>query len=100
MYLRSLNGNLVELEGFSEFRASRRQDLPEVYIRDGGFYLISDSLAKKGILFAKNPNYFLRQYPWNINIDSKYDLAAAKSISNLEVVDDPNSKSHHYKEYL
>jgi N-acylneuraminate cytidylyltransferase len=94
------NCKLNPFMGSDKLSRDRRQDLDPVYIRDGGFYLISDSLAKKGILFAKNPNYFLRQYPWNINIDSKYDLAAAKSISNLEVVDDPNSKSHDYKEYL
>ena len=86
--------------GSDRISRDRRQDLDPVYIRDGGFYLISDSLAKKGMLFAKHPNFFFRQYPWSINIDSKYDLVAAKSISNLEVVDDPNSKSHDYKEYL
>ena len=94
------NSKLNPFMGSDRLSRDRRQDLDPVFIRDGGFYLISDSLAKKGILFAKNPNYFLRQYPWNINIDSKYDLAAAKSISNLEVVDDPNSKSHDYKQYL
>lgn len=94
------NSKLKPFMGSDRLSRDRRQDLDPVYIRDGGFYLISDSLAEKGMLFAKNPNFFLRKYPWNINIDSKYDLAAAKSISNLEVEGDPNSKFHDYKEFL
>jgi CMP-N-acetylneuraminic acid synthetase len=43
MYFINPNGNLQELEGFSAYRSLRRQDLPPVYIRDGGFYLIGDN---------------------------------------------------------
>jgi len=93
------NSKLIPFMGSDRLSRDRRQDLDPVYIRDGGFYLFSDSLAKKGMLFAKTPNFFLRQYPWNINIDSKFDLAAAKSISNLEVVSDPNYRFRDYREY-
>jgi CMP-N-acetylneuraminic acid synthetase len=86
------NNKLISLSGTDRLMRDRRQDLERVYIRDGGFYLFSDSLAKKSKLFSRNPDFFIREYPWNINIDSRYDLAAALSIEKSEVSNDPNSK--------
>jgi CMP-N-acetylneuraminic acid synthetase len=86
------NGKLISLAGMEKLTRNRRQDLDRIYIRDGGFYLFSDAIAKKNKLFSKNPDFFIRNYPWNINIDSRYDLAAALSIEKLEVISDPNNK--------
>jgi len=68
----------------------RRQALKQIYIRDGGFYLFSDKLAAKGKLFSNNPHFFVRKFPWTINIDSLHDLKLAKSIAKKEVCNDPN----------
>jgi CMP-N-acetylneuraminic acid synthetase len=69
----------------------RRQALKKVYIRDGGFYLFSDKLAVKGKLFSRNPYYFVRKFPWTINIDTLQDLNLAKSIQKKAVNHDPNN---------
>jgi CMP-N-acetylneuraminic acid synthetase len=90
MYLEK-NNKLVSLPGMSKFSRYRRQDLERIYKRDGAFYLFSDSLAKKSKLFSNEPDFFVRDYPWNIDIDSQYDLAAALSINKLEVINDPNN---------
>jgi len=92
MYLRSPNGNLKELEGFSEFRASRRQDLPEVYIRDGGFYVIGDDLILNMKQYNKNPFCLIRNYPWTINIDGENDILIAQGIKNIDIQNDPNER--------
>lgn len=92
MYLRSLNGNLVELEGFSEFRVSRRQDLPEVYIRDGGFYVIGDDLISNMKQYNKNPICLIRNYPWTINIDGENDILIAQRVKNIDIQNDPNER--------
>ena len=86
------NGKLSSLSSIDKLRRDRRQDLEDIYIRDGGFYLFSDSLADKKKLFSENPDFFIRKYPWNINIDTRYDLAAALSIDEIEVRNDPNNK--------
>jgi len=86
------NGKLLPLSGIDRLSRDRRQDLEDIYIRDGGFYLFSDSLAEKKKLFSENPDFFVRKYPWNINVDTRYDLAAALSIEEIEVRNDPNNK--------
>jgi CMP-N-acetylneuraminic acid synthetase len=85
------SGKLLSISRVDKLSRERRQDLEKIYIRDGGFYLFSDSLAKKNKLFSRTPNFFVRNYPWNINIDSRYDLAAALSIKEFEVNNDPNN---------
>lgn len=69
----------------------RRQELKQIYIRDGGFYLFSDKLAAKGKLFSKNPYYFVRKFPWTINIDTVQNLNTAKLITKKTVNCDPNN---------
>lgn len=69
----------------------RRQALKRIFIRDGGFYLFSDKLASKGKLFSSNPHFFIRKFPWTINIDTLQDLNMAKTISNKVVSNDPNN---------
>jgi len=73
----------------------RRQALKKIYIRDGGFYLLSDKLASEGKIFSLNPNFFVRKFPWTINIDTKENLLLAKSVSKNQVERDPNYLSNY-----
>lgn len=70
---------------------SRRQDLSEIYIRDGGFYLLSEKLVKKNITYNQSPLYFERRMPWSINIDTYYSLVLSKNIPREIVLSDPNN---------
>lgn len=90
MYRLNKDSTLVELGGFTEFRYSRRQDLPELYIRDGGFYIIGDNLIIQKMQYSSNPMSLIRSFPWSINIDGREDLIIAKAIEKFEVEDDPN----------
>lgn len=65
------------IDGFQEFRQTRRQDLPPVYIRDGAFYVIGTNLIKQGLQFSQNPEGFVRDAPWTTNIDTAADVAIA-----------------------
>jgi CMP-N-acetylneuraminic acid synthetase len=90
MYFIDLKGKLKEIGGFSKFRFYRRQDLPDVFIRDGGFYIIGDLLIKKKMQYSTNPNCLVRKFPWSINIDNVSDLQLSQKIKSTEVSDDPN----------
>jgi len=84
------NSRLVSLLKNKADIYKRRQALKQIYIRDGGFYLFSDKLASEGKLFSLNPNFFIRKFPWTINIDTKENLLLARSVSKNEVSRDPN----------
>lgn len=84
------NSRLVSLLKNRTDLYKRRQALKQVYIRDGGFYLFSDKLASKGKLFSLKPNFFVRKFPWTINIDTLENLLLAKSVSKNAVDRDPN----------
>ena len=75
----------------SQNEFTRRQDLERLYVRDGGFYVISDELARKGLLLAENSDFIVRKYPWSINIDGFEDLKSAQSVGLEDVMKDPNS---------
>lgn len=62
-----------------------RQELPQVYLRDGGFYLIGKNLVKEGLQFSSSPYYKLREFPWTINVDSPHDLLLATSLAASNV---------------
>jgi len=68
----------------------QRQDLEPLYIRDGAFYFFSDELAKSDKLKNDCPDFLIRNFPWNINIDTMQDLQLARSIEKNQVLDDPN----------
>jgi len=59
---------------------NRRQELPRLFIRDGGFYFIGKNLISRGHQFSNNPKGFLRNFPWNINLDAIADLMVAQSV--------------------
>ena len=90
MYQMESNGLLSSLNIFNEFRAHRRQDLPPVYIRDGGYYLMSDYVISRKLQFTKNPIGIIRDSPWTVNIDSPFDLELARLIPLMSFRDDPN----------
>lgn len=90
MYFMNTNKELEPLEGFAKFRYDRRQDLPEIFIRDGGFYIIGDTLISSELQYTDKPRSFVRKFPWTINIDSTKDLILAQNINPSEVKDDPN----------
>ena len=90
MYNMNSNKDLEQLGGFEKYQYFRRQDLPEVYIRDGGFYIIGDSLVAGGIQYTDKPKSFIREFPWSINIDSRKDLVLAQNTSATEIKEDPN----------
>ena len=76
--LESDSNRLVSLKGYEHVKAVRRQDLEPVYLRDGAFYCISDSLVASGKQFSDDPTPIIRTGPWTINIDSEMDLALAR----------------------
>jgi CMP-N,N'-diacetyllegionaminic acid synthase len=90
MYKTSKNNKLSRLSGFEKFFNSRRQDLPKIYIRDGGFYIIGRNLIEKRLQYSQAPQSLVRVFPWTINIDSESDLKLAASIKIEEVYDDPS----------
>jgi CMP-N-acetylneuraminic acid synthetase len=90
MYSMNANNKLEPLEGFAKYRYNRRQNLPEIFIRDGGFYVIGDTLISLEVQYSDQPNSFPRKYPWTINIDSTKDLILAQNINRSEIKNDPN----------
>jgi len=70
----------------------RRQDLEGLYVRDGGFYITSDSLLADGQFMSSNPSFVIRSSPWHINIDTEEDIRFAQSVSSEVIFGDPNSK--------
>jgi N-acylneuraminate cytidylyltransferase len=93
MYRLLPSGELIELGGFEADRASRRQDLPRIYIRDGGYYIIGSSLVKAKLQYSAKPMSLVRDNPWSINIDTEHDLLIAQSVKDFEIASDPNSES-------
>ena len=81
--LESNSNNLVSLKGYEHLKAARRQDLDPVYLRDGAFYCISDSLVALGRQFSDDPTPIIRTGPWTINIDNEMDLALARLYSDI-----------------
>ena len=93
MYRLLPSGELGELGGFEVDRASRRQDLSSIYIRDGGYYIIGSSLVKAKLQYTVKPMSLVRENPWSINIDTEHDLLIAQSVKDFEIASDPNSES-------
>jgi CMP-N-acetylneuraminic acid synthetase len=90
MYELNTKNILEPLQGYSDYRSARRQDLPPVYIRDGAFYIIGEKLIAKKIQFSNQPKAFVREFPWSINIDSIGDLLTAQNINHATISFDPN----------
>jgi len=91
MYKLGRNETLKRLRGFGKYKQSRRQDLPELFIRDGGFYLIGDELILAQRQYSNKPKSIRRSFPYSINIDNSVDLQIARNIEGYSV-EDPNEK--------
>jgi len=88
MYVRANDNCLENLGVFRGLETVNRQELPEVFIRDGAFYSIGDSLVSQGIQVGNLPRFFQREYPWTINIDDEKSLKLARNESRkLEAAD-------------
>ncbi len=89
MYRLTRRSKAKRLRGFRNDYHKRRQDLPPVYIRDGGIYFIGAKLVRNKLQYSENPTVYPRQFPWSINIDSEIDLLTAQNISREQVAQDP-----------
>jgi CMP-N,N'-diacetyllegionaminic acid synthase len=59
---------------------ANRQELPEVYIRDGAVYIVSIQALNKGSQYGSRRGYFIREDEININIDTRLDLILARAV--------------------
>lgn len=71
---------LVRLPGFDSHEFSPRQRLPEVYLRDGAFYILGSDLARLGLQLGQSPQFLERFWPYTINVDTLPDLEEARKI--------------------
>ena len=84
MYSMTLDHQLVSLGLGEGLEAANRQELPSIYIRDGGFYVIGDALVRAGKQFSSQAIGVVREFPWTINIDKPEDLLLARLIGSVE----------------
>jgi CMP-N,N'-diacetyllegionaminic acid synthase len=94
MYRNGSKGTLKPESSYQKFYYKRRQDLPEVFIRDGGFYIIGNNLVENKLQYSRNPMPFYRDEPWSLNIDKNQELFLAKSLENSRIKEDPNESGN------
>ena len=84
-----VSGNVLHSLGINpEDEFSPRQELEEMFIRDGGFYLVTPSMAKQRVPVQRGSSFFPREFPYSLNIDSPIDLALARSILEKKIWSD------------
>jgi len=83
------DGLFEGIKSYHEYRHSRRQDCPNLFIRDGGYYVIGLDLVKKKLQTNPQVVGIIRKNPYSINIDSESDFVLANHYLN-EATDDPN----------
>ena len=64
---------------------SPRQKLEEVFIRDGGYYLLTPAMARQRVPVQTKSAFFIREFPYSLNIDSPVDLALAQFILEKKI---------------
>ena len=64
---------------------SPRQELEEIFIRDGGYYLLTPSMARQRVPVQSQSAFFTREFPYSLNIDSPIDLALAHFILEKKI---------------
>jgi len=79
MYSRIGTDEFENAKIFPNHQQSRRQDLPELFLRDGCYYFIGRNLILNGTQFLDDPKGFVREFPWNINLDDEPDLMLARA---------------------
>jgi CMP-N,N'-diacetyllegionaminic acid synthase len=92
MYYPVKKNRIRQVKGFRKSYYLRRQDLPPIFIRDGGYYLIGADLLKSNRQYSRKPLVKVRDYPWSINIDSEIDLLQAQAVPQELVLDDPSNE--------
>jgi len=75
------NGLLIPLN--KKKQSSNRQNLEEIYHRDGNIYIFSTaSFIKNKSIYGKKIIPLILEKKYKLNIDDKYDLALARKILN------------------
>lgn len=80
MYFLDGRGLLKPVGDFGALETSNRQDLPRVFLRDGGFYIIGDDLVEERKQVGPQPIGIVRSFPYSLNIDRPEDLLLAQSL--------------------
>lgn len=79
MYSLSTNGTLQSY--LKEAESVRRQDLPEVYLRNGCFYAIrTEAFKNEQTFMANRKKAYLMDNQWLANVDSPRDLIIVRAI--------------------
>jgi CMP-N-acetylneuraminic acid synthetase len=80
MYIRSKGRNFQNIGLYLEHEQTRRQNLPEVFLRDGCYYFIGRELLARGKQVSENPEGLVRKFPWTINLDVQEDYIMAQIV--------------------
>lgn len=76
----SIDHKLSHIGFLKDLEFAPRQLLPKFYLRDGSFYLLNQNQAIKGAMVSENSKFSIREFPWNLNIDSIEDLEFARYV--------------------
>ena len=89
MYEMNDDNTFKLLDIYREFQFSPRQSLPPLFLRDGGYYVMSNSLIQNLAPVGVNPQGIVRDFPYCINVDSEEDFKLAEDLIDYKL-DDPN----------
>jgi CMP-N,N'-diacetyllegionaminic acid synthase len=87
MYFRDNEDILVHCNFLREEEFLPRQELTQLYLRDGCYYLMSLNMISKGTPVMEKSKAFIRDYPFNLNIDESSDLELSR-IEYCKVIND------------
>lgn len=76
MYALSDN-TLTHLGLYPDLEFFPRQELPKLFLRDGGYYFLHPETIRSGRMVSENSRYFIRKFPFSLNIDKPEDLIFA-----------------------
>jgi len=77
MYVMQENNSLYHCNFLRNEEFFPRQKLSKLYLRDGGFYLFTKDMIENSIPVVEPSLGFVREFPFNVNIDSPSDLELA-----------------------
>jgi CMP-N-acetylneuraminic acid synthetase len=80
MYSRLESGDFSGLGLFSDLRFNRRQDLPDIYLRDGCYYYFGSDVLKLGLNSPGGQKGIVREFPWTVNLDGQADWILARGV--------------------
>ena len=70
-------GTLTHLGLYPDFEFFPRQELPKLFLRDGGYYFLHPETIRSGRMVSDTSQYFIRKFPYSLNIDKPEDLIFA-----------------------